>query len=179
VRSNFSLRGLDGQVDIELTPVADRDAVGSWPAPPGLPACEATISYPGRGYHGIFGWVQLVRSTDNNSGGREYEMDPLGLLGDVDHPFCFFGIRPTLFDAPSRDPAPDIDWLAHSFLAIIDWAQLDRVIAILGFSWGFRLTEGRAEITPVMALDAAAWDGHLDLFARTYPAWTFAPGFNS
>ena len=53
------------------------------------------------------------------------------------------------------------------------------MIALLGFSWGFRISEGSAEITPAEALDAAAWDGHHDLLTRTYPAWTFVPGFHN
>ena len=179
MRLDFTLRDLDGQVDVDVMRVEDRDSVGGWPALPGLPACEATITYPGRGYHGLFGWIQLVRSTDNHSGGREYEMDPLELLGDVDHPFCFFGIKPTLFDAPSRESEPPIEWLAHSFLTTLDHAEPHPVIALLGFSWGFRITEGRAEITSAEALDAVAWDGHRDLLARTYPAWTFVPGLNN
>jgi hypothetical protein len=38
-------------------------------------------------------WIQLVCSTDNGSGGQGFEMDPLEILGDVPHPFCFFGIK--------------------------------------------------------------------------------------
>lgn len=31
----------------------------------------------------LFGWVQLVRSTDNESGGGEFEVDPFALFGDA------------------------------------------------------------------------------------------------
>ena len=68
----------------------------------GLPHCQATVAYPGRGYAGMLGWIQLVRSTDNASGGELFAMDPLALVGEVGHPFAFFGVAPTLFDAPAR-----------------------------------------------------------------------------
>ncbi|HYJ69255.1 MAG TPA: hypothetical protein VEX15_16515 [Nocardioidaceae bacterium] len=179
MRVDFTLRDLPGRVDVNVAPVDDRPAVAAWPAPAGLPACEATISYPGPGYHGVFGWIQLVRSTDNASGGREFELDPLEVLGDVSHPFCFFGIRPTLYDAPSRDPEPDLEWLAHSFVTVLDQARPGQISALLGFSWGFRLSAGRPVITPPESLDAAAWDEHREVFVRNYPNWTFAPGFRA
>src|SRR5204863_43198 len=73
--------------------------------------------YAGSGYAAMLGWIQLVRSTDNGSRGREFELDPLEPLGVTPHPFCWFGLTPTLFDAPSRRTTDDLDWLAHSFLA--------------------------------------------------------------
>ena len=36
--------------------------------------------------------------------GERFEMDPLAFLGDLPHPFCWLGLNPTLFDAPSRSP---------------------------------------------------------------------------
>jgi hypothetical protein len=56
------------------------------------------------------GWVQFVRSSDNRSKGREFELDPLVFLGDLPHPFCWLGISPLLFDAPSRSGRDDLDW---------------------------------------------------------------------
>ncbi len=49
----------------------------------------------------MFGWVQMVRSTDDESVGGRFEMDPFGLFGDVRSPYCWYGTEPTLFDAPS------------------------------------------------------------------------------
>jgi hypothetical protein len=63
------------------------------------------------GYAAIFGWTQLVRSTDSASAG--FEMDPIALYRDVATPFAWYGIRPELFDAPSRDPRANMDWEAH------------------------------------------------------------------
>lgn len=52
------------------------------------------------GYRALFDWVQLVRSTDNSSAG--FDMDPIYSFEDGPSPNAFFGINPTLFDAPSR-----------------------------------------------------------------------------
>ena len=101
--------------------------------------CNATVDYPALGYDAVLGWVQLVRSDDNESHGAAFEVDPLDFLGDVPHPFCWIGQNPHLFDAPSRSPRRDLDWLAHSFLCVPD-ARSDPGLefhALLGFSWGF------------------------------------------
>lgn len=82
----------------------------------GLPVCTATIDYAGTGYAAAMGWVQFVRSTDS---GRPdvFELDPLALYKDVNTPYAFFGITPTLFDAPYRDAEQDLVWRARSYLA--------------------------------------------------------------
>jgi hypothetical protein len=40
-----------------------------------FPVCRATVTYPADGYAAIFGWTQLVRTTDTATGG--FEMDPI------------------------------------------------------------------------------------------------------
>ena len=40
----------------------------------------------------MFGWTQLVCSTDSASGGSE--MDPIAIYQQVPTPFAWFGIRP-------------------------------------------------------------------------------------
>ena len=42
----------------------------------------------------MLGWVQVVRSTDNESGGDRFELDPFGLFGDAPSPYCWYGQRP-------------------------------------------------------------------------------------
>ena len=66
----------------------------------GLSCLYRTVDYPPR-YRSMLGWVQLVRSTDNESGGVRFELDPFGLFGDAPSPYCWYGQRPILFDAPS------------------------------------------------------------------------------
>ena len=120
VRLPFSHAGLAGMIDVQIASTEVPAAIGAWPHALGLANCEAVIDFPGRGYMSLFGWIQVVRSTDNSSGGADFEMDPLTVLGDVSHPFCFFGIRPTLFDAPARDTRDDLEWVAHAFLCHVD-----------------------------------------------------------
>jgi hypothetical protein len=64
----YSVHGLAGRVDIDVGPTRSPKELGGWPGAAGLTFCEAIVSYPGRGYTGLLGWIQLVRSTDNSSG---------------------------------------------------------------------------------------------------------------
>jgi hypothetical protein len=201
MRLEFSLDGLPGHVEVEVAPVGDREAVGAWPAASGLPSCTATVSYPGPGYRGMFGWVQLVRSTDNSTGGEGFDLDPLEVLGEVSYPFGFVGIRPTLYDAPSRDADRPLEWTAHSFLtAVRSWLspdELDRILrqpedqqettamealrmvrALVGFSWGFSIADGRATIAPTTVLGPDGWNAHIPHLTETYPSWSFAADFH-
>ena len=59
----------------------------------------------------MFGWVQLVRSTDSQSGGQLFELDPFVLFGDVRSSYCWYGTEPTLFDAPYRQARVPIEWI--------------------------------------------------------------------
>src|SRR5919108_646859 len=108
------------------------------------------------------------------AGGDEFELDPYEPLGALPHPFAFFGFLPTLFDAPSRDPVIDMDWLAHSFLCRLTEADANRQItALAGFAWGFSARGGRITPTGPEALAREAWDSHRQLLASEYPEWSF------
>ncbi len=141
--------------------------------------CDATVSYPARGYNALLGWVQLVRSDDNVSHGNDFEIDPLDFLGDVPHPFCWIGLDPHLFDAPSRSPKQDLDWTARSFLCVPDGGADDglEVHALLGFAWGFSIRGDEIRIDAPTLLTASDWDEHEQSLTSRYPAWRFIPGF--
>ena len=177
----FSLRGRDGDIEITVDLTTDPAAVGAIPGAAGLPHCQATIDHPGRGYDALLGWVQLVRSTDNDSGGARFEMDPLMFVGEVPHPFAFFGIAPTLFDAPGRRSRADLDWLAHSFLCFIEDIDGDRRVlqVITGFSWGFQLRDGTTTVAGPRRLTAADWTGHLPLLHAEHPGWRFLDAYET
>lgn len=175
--TDFVLRGLSGHVDVEFGVNEEPETVGAWPGAAGLPFCQATVSYPaGRGYLGWMGWIQLVRSTDNLSRGERFEMDPLEILGTVGHPFCYFGITPTLFDAPARDDRHDLDWVAHSFLTYVADRQRREVRALLGFSWGFHFADSQVSLAFPAWLDADDWNKHIPVLAAAHPGWAFAEG---
>ncbi|MGC4903406.1 hypothetical protein ACLQ2Y_29265 [Micromonospora echinospora] len=175
----FSLQGMPGRIDVRVSSTDHPEELGAGPGATGLAHCEATVSYPGQGYSSLLGWIQLVRSTDNSSGGRQFEMDPLEILGDLPHPFCFFGFKPTLFDAPSRDSRADLDWLAHSFLCRIADEGLREIHALAGFAWGFATAAGVSTPTQPRRLKPAEWSQHLDLLHAAHPSWRFADGYEN
>ena len=87
-------------------------------------------------------------------------MDPFARSG-ADSPYAFYGLAPTLFDAPSRDHRDDLDWLAHAFLAHTPLGT-NAVEAVLGFSWGFTFQEEKMQIigpSPLDHADCAAQSG--------------------
>jgi hypothetical protein len=125
------------------------------------------------------GWVQLVRSTDGASAGKEFETDPFEPLGPTPHPFCFFGFAPRLFDAPApRRSREDMDWRAESFLCFVPMNRRE-TRAILGFSWGFTIRAEAISLTPPAPLAPEEWDKHRTLLRREHPAWTFATGYRN
>ena len=175
----FLLRGIEGHVSVTCSRNDQPELVGSGAEALGFPICDATVDYPALGYDAVLGWVQLVRSDDNVSRGGEFEIDPLAFLGDVPHPFCWIGLSPRLFDAPSRSSKADLDWTAHSFLCVPDGGAEARleVQALLGFSWGFRIRSDEILLTSPTPLSPTEWNAHRDHLATRYPSWEFVAGF--
>lgn len=171
----FEARGATGLVTVTVRPNTDPSSIGA-PAV-GFPVCEAIVSTDLGGYDSLFGWVQLVAIDTPSAAGRHFEPDPLQIFDHLDLPFAFYGIRPTLFDAPSRrDRQQRLDWLAHSFLCVSPGAPMERaVVPVAAFRWGFRLMRGDIEIVPPSELALATWGDHTDLLASRYPAWRFQP----
>ena len=155
-----------------IEPNSDPEALGCAPHARGFPVCTATVRYARRGYLGVLGWIQLVRSSDS---GDRFEPDPFEALGRLPHPFCWFGFEPTLFDAPSRATRTPMDWTAHSFLCTP--AGPSEVRAILGFAWGFAIVDDAIALHAARKLEPSEWDAHLPLLRAEYPAWRFAPGY--
>jgi hypothetical protein len=174
----FSLRGIDGHVAVTYAANDRPELLGTSADAAGFPFCHATVDYPAQGYDAVLGWVQLVRSDDNVSHGREFETDPLDFLGDLPHPFCWFGLRPELFDAPSRSPRTDMDWVAHSFLCVPDVSDDGmEVQALLGFRWRFRVRDGEITLEVPTLLGPTDWDADVAVLEPSYPAWRFVRGF--
>ncbi|MFB7852821.1 hypothetical protein ACFC34_38210 [Streptomyces sp. NPDC056053] len=173
--TSFLRDDMQGSLTVTVEHVDDPAAIGKHPSARDFPSCTAVVDYPGRGYRALFGWVQLVRSTDNSSAGAAFDMDPFYLFEDAPSPYAFFGINPTLFDAPSRARRDPLDWTAHSYLA---WTPMDdterRVLPLVGFSWGFNVdSDGLITLQPVQALSPGDWDAHLPYLGTSYPGWVF------
>jgi hypothetical protein len=174
----FSHLGYKGRVVASVERTVDPAILGAWEGAKDLANCTATIEFEGRGYLQRFGWVQLVRSTDNAFQGEQFEMDPFDpfkLYERAPTPYCWYGVLPTLFDAPSRDERVYLDWVAHSFLAVSPPRGNRRIVTpLLGFSWGFHIADDRTvTLDPVSPLTAADWESHLSYLRDCYPEWRF------
>lgn len=174
----FTHLGHEGRVLVSVATTVVPTALGARDGAIDLANCTATVEYAGRGYLQLLGWIQLVRSRDNSFAGRRFEMDPFdpfGLYEAAPSPYCWYGIVPTLFDAPSRDDRSRLDWLAHSFLAASPLRGNRRTVSpIVGFSWGFEVKEdGVVALKPTASLDAADWQSHLAYLRDSYRGWQF------
>jgi hypothetical protein len=163
-------------------PDANPTRIGQTDEAEGFPICTARVTFDGEGYVAFFGWIQLVRSTDNDSAGKEFEMDPFLPFQDSPSPYAFYGLTPILFDAPSRPSRKPMRWLAHSFLATTPLDDTDlfanlhdrKVIPLLGFSWGFDIeAEGLILLRPIERLGGMDWSDHGPLLRRAFPTWKF------
>jgi len=173
------LRGLPGRVVVSFEPNLQPESIGRTTETSGFPVCSATVERPLRGYDSLMGWVQLVRSDDNESGGERFEMDPLAFLGPLTHPFCWLGLNPILFDAPSRSSRADLEWIARSFLCVPDDPGNGlEAHALLGFEWGFAIEGGEIMLDPPRRLTAAGWDELLTVLRSEHEGWGFPPGFS-
>jgi hypothetical protein len=176
----FVRDGLTGRVSISCVPNDDPAAYGTPEIARGFPVCTATVQYPARGYSAMFGWVQLIRYSDNASAGAAFESDPFELFADSAAPYCWYGTTPTLFDAPWPTRRRRVDWVAHSFLGVtpLDSVPARKVVLpLLGFSWGYSLDDqGGIILHPVERLSAADWDGHVECLTTRYPEWSYGAG---
>ena len=178
--AKFLWNGEQGSIHVECVPNDDPNFWGCWHSTAkGFPVCAAYVDYPELGYRSMLGWVQLVCSTDNQSAGANFEIDPWALFGDAPCPYCWYGQRPTLFDAPSRPVRQPLDWTAHSFLAVtplneVADLQPRRVVPLIGFSWGFTDSGSEVVLHDVELLPEGGWDSHVNVLRQSYPFWRFS-----
>ena len=172
----FRWAGMEGEVRVEIRPNDDPAALGCEEFARGFPVIRATIAPVSQGYADMLGWVQLVDDSWHGGGFHLDGFEPFGLLP---HPFSYYGVSPTLFDAPHYD-GESFDFLAHTFLCGLGGELLEfrhEARAVLGFSWGCRKRGPQIDLLQPEALAPAHWDSHRDLLARRCPGWAFAPGF--
>ena len=172
----FQRAGLPIAVRAELWANDEPAAYGCPEFARGFPVMRATIAGPTRGYQDLLGWIQLIRTPPEF--GERFHLDSVEMLGEVSHPFGYFGLAPTMYDAPHRDVLPDMDWVAHTFLGGIAGIYKEfEAHAHIGFSWGYAIRDGAVSVTGLAELGPEAWDAHLPYLGATCPAWTFTPGY--
>lgn len=174
----FVHAGYKGRVLVSVEQTLTASILGAPDSAIDLANCTATVEFEGRGYLQLFGWVQLVRSTDNAFQGRSFEIDPFDpfeLYERAPLPYCWYGVLPKLFDAPSRNERVHLDWVAHSFLATLPLRGDTRnVKPLLGFSWGFNVADDRkVTVAAASTLTASDWESHLPYLRECYPDWGF------
>lgn len=172
----FRWAGREGEVQVEITENDDPAALGCEEWALGFPVIRATVSPRSQGYADMLGWVQLVDDTWHGGG---FHIDGFEPFGDLPHPFSYYGVSPTLFDAPHFD-GDNFDFLAHTFLCGLGGELLEfrrEARAVLGFTWGCRKRGREIELFNPEPLGPDQWDRHRGYLARMCPGWTFAPGF--
>jgi len=181
----FRWAGREGEVRVEVRENDDPAALGCEEFARGFPVCRATIEPPAQGYADMLGWVQMVDDSWHDDGFHADDFEPLAPLP---HPFGFYGVSPTLFDAPHFD-GESFDFLAHTFLCGLGGELLEfrhEARAILGFSWGFSKRGQRIEWFGPEPLSAEDWNSHLEYLRGKYERWwrprrwrwSFKPGFS-
>jgi hypothetical protein len=168
--------GREGEIRVEISENDAPELLGCEEFARGFPVCRATISPPAQGYADMLGWVQLVETSDH---GDRFRADGFEPLGDLPHPFGYYGVSPTFFDAPHFD-GENFDFLAHTFLCGLGGELLEfrhEARAVLGFSWGCRKRGPEIELLSPEALPPDSWEEHRGYLSGMYPEWTFATGF--
>jgi hypothetical protein len=169
--------GTEGRVKAWVEANADPAAHGCAEFARGFPICRATVEPPAVGYADALGWLQMLDYSGRPGG---FQIDAFAPLGEVDHPFAFYGFAPTFFDAPHSDEFENWDFAAHTFLGGLGGELFDErrdIRAVTGFSWGFSKRGSKFEFRSPQALAAAAWDRHLEYLEKRFPRWRFASGF--
>lgn len=173
----FRWAGREGEVQIKIRENDDPAALGCEEWARGFPVCTAKITPQSQGYADMLGWIQLVDDSWHGEGFHDDGFEPLGTLP---HPFGYYGVSPTLFDAPHFD-GENFDFLAHSFLCGLGGELLEfrhEARAVLGFTWGCQKRGPQIDFSGPELLSAASWDDHCAYMARRFPEWTFAAGFH-
>jgi len=135
----------------------------------GFPVSTAQIEYPRQGYAAAFGWIQMVKASDGAST-EDFGIDPIALCQNMQTPYGWFGIKPTLFDAPATLKPDDMAWICQSYLCFTPNAVVGpHVRAVAGFEWGFVVQRDRVTVRKPSSLSEDAWNDHVPLLRTRYP----------
>ena len=119
------------------------------------------------------GWIQLVRYGSGDLGREVVEVDHPPQHSNVGTPYCYWGMRPTFFDAPSTT-LEGVTWLAETFLTVSPDALMTRTVQpVCGFRWGYTTIRNPPGILPVEPIGAAEWRTVRAALQERYPDWDF------
>jgi hypothetical protein len=140
----------------------------------GFPVIEAAVDHPAEGYAAFLAWIQVVRYQVLDDGGPEVVVfDRAPQLADIELPYMTFGIKPSLFDAPSI-VARDVNWRAAAWLTYSTDCLMTRDVRVLcGFLWGYQLRAGVPSPTPLTPSGADEWRDTCELLRSEFPSWQF------
>jgi hypothetical protein len=183
-RIPFRLRGVDGTVSVEYGVNQDPERWGyavlnlDWyrrEAVHGFPFMQASVDHPSEGYAANMAWIQVVRYVVRDPGDEHdaivFDVPPQ--FSDSDVPYFAFGVRPTVFDAPSI-VANDVTWRAATFLVYTPDAVLSRVLrSVCGFTWGYDVRAGVREVKPLRVADYEDWRTILPDLRGRFATWDF------
>lgn len=147
----------------------------------GFPVMKAEVKYAGMGYEAILGWVQIV--THKYPGGAETEasVDIAPQFQDYSVPYCCYGYKPTLYDAPSHNPGITMDWTAYTFLCpvkLVDPQNKKMIAPVVGFSWGYSLAEGKlSSLRSPEAVKEEKWAELSQGVKDDFRDWTFGRSY--
>ncbi|MEW9677870.1 hypothetical protein ABRT01_17170 [Lentibacillus sp. L22] len=142
-----------------------------------FPVCEASVSYNGKGYNSVFGWIQTVDMDIKDDNYQSSFVDVGALFKGIDMPFFSFGNNPTLFDAPCMINVSNVNWTAQSFLvAVGNIIRTTNVYYVIGFEWGYEVIDDVPQIKPIKQLKMKDWNTKVDFLNREYSSWNFVKG---
>jgi len=182
----FQLRGYAGQITVRCCP---NDNPARWGMDMlnlpmeldrvrGFPVMRATLVFDGDGYHGEFGWIQILSISAQPSGQSFHLLDKFGAFEGPDTPYSAFGFLPTLFDAPALDalPGSTIRWRADAFLTVCPTITATRdVVYVAAFRWGFTVTDQQPEVDTPEPLSVDDWNCARPFLTEQCPNWNFLP----
>lgn len=142
----------------------------------GFPVMDASVSYEGKGYEKVFGWIQIVTVDHFDRGGRKVLIDVIPSTEGTRFPFAAIGSLPRFFDAPANHPRHRWSFRAETFLCKPPLISRKAPVEFVkGFQWGCHIDHDGDVPKPlaIASLPARVWNHRLYLLRRSYPSWHF------
>lgn len=143
----------------------------------GFPTVRATVSFNGKGYEAMFGWVQVVSHIHGDGVEKHFTVDLAPSMQGNDFPYCEVGYKPSMFDAPCNRPRTNMAWRAYTFLfQFISQPKREssrHFYPIVGFTWGYVLSNWGREVvvSELREIRTSEWKRLFPRCLRKFPKW--------